>query len=270
MPYTSTVVGAETWHGLIPGLINEAVLLRSGVHVIQTEGRVAHVPLAADSEPAWYSELEEIEASDDTPDELVLVPKKVASLTILSNESATDSSPDVTAGVEASVIADLAAAADKGLFAGTGGKQPTGLMTTAAALPTDATLDVDYAGLARGAGKVRAAGGRADVAYINPADLVELQLAADGADRPLIGRAEDGVPQFVAGLRLWDSPAIPAGQALIAQANMIAVAVRLDGRVDISDEAKFGADAMVLRAVSRLDVGVKRPAATLVIGDPTP
>lgn len=250
-------------------LVQTAVLLKSGIHRIDTSTTTARVPVLADTEPAWTGEGQEIAVSEDDPREILLVPQPVKSLTRISNEAASDSANGVVAGIERGGIKDLAAACDAGFFVGRGydENEPVGLFSSVADLPTDATLAVDYPGLARAAGKLRAAGADADVAYLNPLDLVELQLASDTANRPLVNTAADGTPEFVAGLRLWPSAAIPQGQALVAEAWEIVAAIRTDARFDISGDAAFSADSIMIRGVSRVDVAVKNPEATVIIGE---
>jgi hypothetical protein len=80
----------------------------------------------------------------------------------------------------------VALEADCAMFAGTGGKQPTGILNMTPALPNVAHAP-DYIGIVTGAGMVRAAGGTPNVAYVNPADLTAPQLATDANDRPLGG-----------------------------------------------------------------------------------
>ena len=76
--------------------------------------------------------------------------------------------------------------------------------------------------------------------YLNPADLTALQLATAADDRPLIsGDPTQGAPPVVAGLAVWATPAVPAAQALVAQADQIVVAVREDASVAVSDRPPF-------------------------------
>jgi HK97 family phage major capsid protein len=161
-------------------------------------------------------------------------------------------------GVGGKMVRSVALEADRAMFAGTGGKQPTGLLNQVPPLPGVA-LAPDYVGIVTGAGLVRAAGGVPNAVYVHPTDLTALQLATDANDRPLIGATENGMAATVAGTVIWPTPATPAGTAIVAQADQIIVAVREDASVAVSDQYAFNADGTVVRVIARVDVGVNDP-----------
>lgn len=85
-----------------------------------------------------------------------------------------------------------------------------------------------------------AAGGVPDVLFANPLDLVQMQIATDGNDRPLIQPdASKGASRTIAGLTIWPTPALDNGEALVAQADQIVVAVMKDASVAFSTDARF-------------------------------
>jgi HK97 family phage major capsid protein len=104
-----------------------------------------------------------------------------------------------------------------------------------------------------------------NVVYVNPTDLTALQLATDANDRPLIGTTEDGMAATVAGLTIWPTPATPAVTAIVAEADQIAVAVREDASVAVSDQFAFSEDGTAARVIARLDVGVNDPDGLAVV-----
>jgi HK97 family phage major capsid protein len=167
-------------------------------------------------------------------------------------------------GVGSKMTRSVALAADRAMFDGTGGKQPTGLLKITPALPAVAHAP-DYVGLVTGAGLVRAAGGTPNVAYVNPVDMTALQLATDANDRPLIGTTETGMGATIAGLTIWPTPGVPAGTGIVAQADQIVVAVREDASVAVSDQFAFNADGTVVRVIARVDVGVNDPDGLAVV-----
>jgi HK97 family phage major capsid protein len=115
---------------------------------------------------------------------------------------------------------------------------------------------VDYRGLVIAAGAIRENGGEPDVAYIAPADYTGLQLALDAMDRPLLQGTDQGPAPVVAGLRIYQTPALSAGQALLAQANQIVVGLRQDATLAVSGDAGFENDLTKVRVTARADVGV--------------
>lgn len=242
-----------------------SVLLASGATEIRTSAKQIHVPrVTGDSATGWYDELEPIGEGAPPGDELVLAPKKVATLVNLSNEAVNDSDPAVLDVTGTAMTRSVAREADRAMFAGTGGKQPLGLLNLAPALPSHIGA-VDYAGVVTAAGLVRAAGGVPNVLYINPTDLTALQLAADANDRPLVADPATGMGASVAGLTIWPTPAVPAATAIIAQADQVIVGVREDASVVVSEHALFASDGTVARVIARVDVGVNDPDGLCVV-----
>ena len=90
-----SAVTPEQWATyVLEHLSAQSVVLASGATRIDTLSRVVHVPIVlTDGTADWFAELDPINVGDPTGDELVLQPKKVAALTQLSDEVASDSSP---------------------------------------------------------------------------------------------------------------------------------------------------------------------------------
>jgi HK97 family phage major capsid protein len=234
-----------------------SVVLASGATEIRTGLQAVHVPrLTGDGAAGWYAELDPIGVGDPSGDEIVLAPKKCAAITTLSNEAVNDSDPSALDAVGRAMVRAVALACDNAYFNGTGAanNQPTGLFSQALPFHVGA---VDYAGIVTASGLIRAAGGTPNTAYLNPADLTALQLAVDANNRPLIQPdASQGMSETIAGLRIFATPAVAAGQALIAEASQIVVCVREDASVAVSEQALFGQDATVARVIARTDIGI--------------
>jgi HK97 family phage major capsid protein len=258
----------EQWAGFVlDHLSHQSVLFASGARRIDTDAKQVHVPrLTSDGTVAWLDELEEIANDAPSGDDLVLTPKKVGALAVLSNESVDDSDPAVLDAVGAAMLRKIALALDLAVFHGQGGRQPTGILDDEDVTLPSVTGDVDYENIVRAAGKIRTAGGQPNVAYIAPADLVDLQLATAGDDRPLIQPdAQLGPAATIAGLAVFPTPALEAGEALVAQADQIVVAVRRDATVAFSTDAKFTQDGTVARVIARVDAGVNDTDGVCVI-----
>jgi HK97 family phage major capsid protein len=99
------------------------------------------------SSPAvgWYAELDEITPADGDTDEVEVTPSKTAGLTLLSNELADDSDPDIAAQVARKLSDQIAEAIDTAFFGTTTTKGPSGLgsLTTAVVDPGASVTD-DY------------------------------------------------------------------------------------------------------------------------------
>jgi HK97 family phage major capsid protein len=257
----------EAWAAyVLDNLSAASVLLASGATEVRTQNKQIHVPrFTGNGTVGWYGELDPITEGAPPGDELVLTPKKAAALVTLSNEVVTDSSPSVLNAVGNKMVKSVALEADRAMFAGTGGDQPTGLLNLAPPLPSQVGA-VDYANIVRASGMVSAAGGIANALYVNPADYVALQLVTSSDDRPLIsGDPTQGAPPVIAGLRVFPTPATPAATALVAEAGQIVVAVREDASVAVSEDAAFNADGTAVRVIARVDVGVNDPDGLCVI-----
>ena len=73
--------------------------------------------------------------------------------------------------------------------------------------------------------------------------------------------ASQGASRTIAGLTIW----LTAGEAVVAQANQIVVAVRKDASVAFSTDARFSSDGTLIRVICRIDSGVNDPAGLCVI-----
>jgi HK97 family phage major capsid protein len=244
----------------------QSVVLASGATRITTAMRLVHVPrILTDGTADWYNELEEITAGDPTGDELALQPKKVAAITRLSDESVSDSSPDVLDAVGSSMVRAVALEADRAILSGAGGKAPVGVYGQAGGHVVSATITIDS--LIEAAGEIAAVGGVGSAAFVNPQDHTLLMQEKDGNLRPLLTPDySSGPSSSVYGLTLWQTPAITAGTALVADPSQIVVAIRNDPTVAVSTDALFTSDGSVCRVIARLDCGVNDPRGLVSIG----
>lgn len=264
-------ISPEEWSSyVLDHLAHESVVLASGATRIDTSAKQVHVPrLTSDGGAGWFAELEEIDVGDPVGDDLVLTPHKCAAVTVLSNEVVADSNPSVLDAVGGAMTRAVALAADKALFVGGGTvSAPAGFVNhggTVSPLQTVAG-SITYANVVRAGGSIAAYGGRADSLYVNPSDYTTLQLAVGGDDRPLIQPdASQGGAATIAGFRVYPTPALGAGTALVAQASQLVVALRSDASVDFSTDALFEKDATVARVVARVDGDVADPNGVCLI-----
>ena len=248
----------EAWASFVLEHISAAsVVIASGATVVRTTNRTIHIPrITGDGGTGWYAKLAPIGPGDPQGNELVLSPHKCAALSTVSNEAVNDSDPSALDAIGTAMLRAIGLAVDKAYLAGTGpsNDQPQGILT--GALPTT-PAPVDYTTIVTAAGIVRGKGGKPDSLYINPGDLTTLQLAVDGLNRPLIQPdPTQGMSETIAGLRIWPTPAVPAGEALVAEAAQVVIALRQDATVSVSTDAGFNTDASLVRVIARTDVGI--------------
>lgn len=261
-----SAIAPEQWAAYVLQHLSAAsVVLASGATRIDTALRAVHVPrVLADGGADWYGELEEITENGPDGDELLLVPKKVATLTKLSNEVVADSSPSVLDTVGTSMVASVALTADRAILSGTDPKGPVGVYSQAGQHVTGAvTID----NLIAAAGLVADVGGQARVAYVNPADHTKLMQEKDGNDRPLLTPDYSGGPSStIYGMTIWATKGIAVDTALVCAPEQIIVAVRNDPQVAVSQDALFTSDGAVCRVICRVDAGVNDPSGLVSIG----
>lgn len=115
--------------------------------VVHTESKDYRLPIvAADPSAAWVPEGGEIPITDADVDELIVTPKKVAGLTVVSRELAEDSSPEATQTVGDGLARDIAKKIDAAFFGDTTTNGPSGLRALAGVTMVDATgpvVDLD-------------------------------------------------------------------------------------------------------------------------------
>src|SRR5258705_3671197 len=76
--------------------------------VVQTDSHEYRIPkITGDPASGWVAEGAEIGVDDADLDEIVVVPKKVAGITVVSSELAADSSPEATAVISQRLVNSL-------------------------------------------------------------------------------------------------------------------------------------------------------------------
>ncbi len=264
-------VSPEEWAKFVlEGLSNESVLLASGARRVDTAAKQIHVPVLTDLGAAgWYGELDEIGAGDPVGDDLILTPYKCAALTVLSDEVVADSNPSVLDTVGTAMTKAVALEADRALFNGGGGGTigPVGFMNASPGLQNVAAGTITYEKVITAGGSISAYGGRPDTLYVSPSDYTTLQLETGEDGRPLIQpNAAVGGAGTVGGYRVFQTPALGGGTAVVAQADQLVVAVRSDATVAFSADAMFENDATVARVIARIDGGVADARGVCTIG----
>ena len=198
---------------VIVPLISQSVAMQSST-VVQTGSHQLRVPrVTADAQAGWTAEGAEIAVSDAAVDEIDIVPKKLAGLTVISNELASDSSPAALSVVGDSLVRDLARKVDSAFFGNTVANGPSGL----ASLTTNATATnggswstFDWAEAARSVAEQH--NSVVDTFVCAPATALALatlkEYSTAGSNRPLLG-ADPSSPtsRTISGVPLLVSPA---------------------------------------------------------------
>ena len=130
---------AEVNELVIRPLIEQSVAAQVST-VVETGSHDFRVPVvSADPTAAWTAEGAEITASDPTITEVLVTPKKLAGLTVVSNELASDSSPAALQVVGDGLVRDLRRKIDAAYFAAaTPTNGPAGVGTLSGVSTVDA------------------------------------------------------------------------------------------------------------------------------------
>lgn len=236
--------------------------------------------LAEDPSAAWVLEGQEIPADDAVVDELVVTPKKVAGLSVISRELATDSINESAAEVVGQAIArDIAKRVDQAAFGlTTPANGPRGLHSLDDVSVVDASSGVtDLDPFAAGQSLAEQQG--AAVSYWVASPAVALHLATlkreTGSNEQLLQpdatlptrRAIAGVPLVVSpaveDFVIWGIPGTPdtAGAfSFVVQAQ--------DATLDVDASPFFTSDRIAIRATLRVAFGWPHPQSVVRIDLP--
>lgn len=232
---------------------------------IQTNSHDFRVPVvSADPTAAWTAEGAEITASDPTITEVLVTPKKLAGLTVISNELAADSSPAALQVVGDGLVRDLKRKLDAAYFGNTTTNGPSGLLslTTATVDAGDTWTNLDWAEEAKSAAETVHTTLTSFVA--SPATALALGEIKEltGSNKALLG-SDPTRPsnRIISGLPLYVSPAIADGIVWgIPQAHSLFV-IRQDATVVTDTSAFFSSDRTAVRAVLRVGFAFTYEAA---------
>ncbi len=260
--------GREEWASyVLEHLAAESVLLRAGARIVPVLGRIAHVPRTlTDGTATWTPEGVEIASSAPTGDTLTLTPKKLANVVSLSRESVEDAPVNELDAVGTALTRSIAQAIDARAFgtAAATATEPAGLRSYA--IPAQ-TGGVTIDNIIRSVGTVESYGAIANAAFINPTDLTTLRLLKDTAGRPLIQPdLQQAGAEVIAGARIFPTPTLVAGNAIVGDVGQVVVGVRRGIDVAFSGDAKFTADSIAARVTARVDWSINDIRGLVAIG----
>lgn len=239
--------------------------------VVQTIAATYRIPLVVDTPQAgWVAEGEPITESDPKLAEAVVRPTKLAALTRVSLEMATDSEPGALNVVGKGMVVDIAKKVDTAFFGSLPAPAPAGLeslngVTTVAAPTKFANLDP----FAEALSKIEGHGITSGVSFVsNPTDALELaQLKqAKDSNAPLLG-ADPTNPsrRVIFGAPLFTSPYVVKGHVWAIPRERVTVVQRTPAELESSRHAAFNTYEALMRIVSRVGFAFTEPGAVVKI-----
>lgn len=226
--------------------------------------------MATDPTAAWTPEGENINTSDATINELDVTPKKLAGLTIVSNELANDSDPSAVGIVGQGLVRDLQTRLDAAYFGTTVANGPNGLESLTGitdVFPANSLDDLDWAieGISA-AEQVGASLG----AFIGHPVTVEAILKARVADtyNQTLLAADPSSPtkRSVYGVPLFSSPHVVEGRIWGIDKTKVFVVIRAGASVVTDSSAYFSSDRVAVRCTLRVGFAFPHEAALVSIG----
>lgn len=259
---------AQTWlpqdFGEMLDLVVQAKSVAANASTISTTTKQkTGFPLwVADPGVGWYNELDEITPADGDTDEVEVIPSKTAGLTLISNELANDSDPDVANQIAEALANQIAHAIDGSFFANTTAKGPNGLLSLATQVvdPGASVSNLDPFISARYAAEAHSA--KLTHWLVSPATAEALSKlkVGSGFNQSLIQFVEDGIT--VAGLPVLTSTHVDADTvAWGVDKTQLRYVLRQGTTVERFPSVTN--DGLYIRAISRVGFGFLNPAGVV-------
>ncbi|WP_197505215.1 phage major capsid protein [Mycobacterium sp. 1245499.0] len=263
----------EDFGKLLDLVVQEKSVAAKVSTLFSTNKEKAAFPLwVASPTPSWLDELEDIPLTDGDTDEVVVEPKKTISLTLISNELADDSDPDVAQQIAVAAANKLVASIDSAFFNdGSNAKAPAGLLSLVDGSsnpkyqevdPGTALTNLDPFIEARYAAQEQNASLTHWLVTPATAEALSKLKIASGSNQSLIQFVEDGIT--VAGLPVVTSTHVDAAStAWGVDKTQLRYVLRQGSTVEKFDSVTN--DGLYVRAKSRIGFGFLNPAGVVRI-----
>jgi HK97 family phage major capsid protein len=260
----------EDYGKLIDTVLAAKSIAFQAATVVQTANESIRFPmLTADPATGWYAENSQISLTDPTTNELVIVPKKVAGLTQISNEAANDTNPAVSEQTGRALARSIAKKVDAAYFANTTTNGPSGILSLAGVQVVDTgTVTLTSLDPFHEAKSAALAHGATLTHFILAPDVaLALAKAKQGTNlnTGLLDNVADGVA--LAGVKVLVSTDVAAGNAWGVDASQIFVVQRTGTTITKSADAAFDYDAVQVRATARVSWGFANAAGIVRLYD---
>lgn len=277
-----SIIAPDEWSSsFFDKLAAESVALRSGMRVIRTMRDAVHVPhINADPAANWTAEGAPITPTDPGYDDVIGTPRKLAGITVVSNELIADSNPDVVSLLEMQLTRALALKLDLGIFEGSGTapeikgmKNQTGITTDSSLAAAPANLDV----FAKAIATLESFNARATAIVMSPRTWGSLLLLKQGTannNMPLLTMTDVagavryslfGVPVYLSSQLSITEGAGAESSAYVYEAAQSVVVVRQDTTVAVDRSRLFNSDQSEIRAILRADYVLPNPKSVVRI-----
>jgi HK97 family phage major capsid protein len=253
-------------------LAAQAVFLQTGVRVVTTNRDSLVLPrITSDPTAAWTNEGSPITASDPGGDTVTAVPRKLAGLTQVSNETLADSSPSVYEIIAATLVRSIALKFDKGAFEGTGTAPEIRGLANVSGIQTSVGGAPDLDDVVQAIEFLQNENATPGALVMHPrawTDYLRIKEAT-GSNKPVLqdsaGSASQAVRPMIFGIPVYVSSQLDPNLAYCFDPSQVVVVRREDVRVETDSSRLFNSDQSEVRAIMRVDVVVPNPKAVVVM-----
>jgi HK97 family phage major capsid protein len=243
-------------------------------HVIQVGSHDLRVPVVlTDPQASFVPEGGEIPATDGTLTEIVVTPKKLAALSVISSELANDSSPAALQVVGDGMVRDVKRALDASFFKAAPGTTPDGpsglgSLTTAVASNAGSWANLDSFEAAKANAETLHTEVTAFVAA--PATILALSTLKEygtaGSNKPLLSTdVTQPVSRTISGVPLYSSPAVSADVVWALPAQHVLFVIRQGADLVSDSSVMFTSDRVAIRITMRVSYAFTLPLAVTKI-----
>lgn len=231
--------------------------------VVISDAANLRVPIVvSDPSTGWVAEGSEITPSDATLGEHVITPKKVAGLTIVSNETVADVTPAASKIIGEGLARSCTMNVDTAFFANTTTNGPAGLksLTTTVVSAGGSWSNADP--FTQAVYAVEAVGATVSAWVANPADALLLASIkeATGSNKGLLEPdATKPGQRVIGGIPLYVSPAVAVGEVWGIPKDRVLAMLRKNVTVEVDQSVYFSSDRTAIRAVMRVGFGYPHP-----------
>lgn len=252
---------------IVTPLTQESVAFQVST-VARTDANQYRVPrVVGDPTTGWTPEGTEITPDDVDLDEILVTPRKVAGLTILSNELIADASEDAARLIGQRLVNSLRRKIDAAYFANATPNGPSGIRSVAgvtSVLSGVAGSVSNYDVFYEGAALVEAAGGQVTSWVASPAHAIALSRIKEstGSNKSLIQPdVTQPTRRQLAGAPLVLSPDLATPEVWGISKPYSIVVLRNDAKVEIDSSPFFTSDRTAVRVTLRVGFAFAHPAA---------
>ncbi|NTY57951.1 phage major capsid protein [Mycolicibacterium sphagni] len=234
--------------------------------VMTTDATEYRIPIVeGDAGVAWIAEGAEIPSTDAEFDEIVVTPRKIGGLSIISRELAEDSEPSAQATVGEGLAEKIARGLDSAFFGNTVTNGPSGLLSVVGVSTVDTAGTIANTDPFAEALSLAETAGAAVTSFVaHPTTVLALAKVKKqtGSNEPLLGYdASQPTQRQVLGIPLIPSAAVAPGDVWAIPQAKVVVVLRNDVRLDIDRSRYFESDRVGIKATMRVGFGFPHPAA---------